>query len=343
MYSCEGRRNGCGGYGNRIEAISSLFFLAVLTKRAFLIDWNGSIPIENFLKPKNIQWDYSAAKLSGMRRRRHYWGKGNNVQIEQDVTKSPTESYEEFKKWVAETNFLRLLHRPIEIITSFWFFAPIFRRNKYFYEAAKKLGNPSPGHQFSMIGCAFDFLFQKTPELEKQLTAARESLGFAPGVPKLGIHVRLGDSLSFGRYTRQDVRTLNFSSFFTCAVKMEQKVCQADPKFSEKDIKWFVATDSNEVKTYAKKNYPSKVRTLDIKLEHIALKQPSAQGLLGVLLDNFLLSESDFIIMSMSSFSKTALGLSFLSLGQHSTYGKKCSSSQQAMPSTRPGATNFTI
>ena len=124
---------------------------------------------------------------------------------------------------------------------------------------------------------------------------------------------------------------------------MEQKVCQADPKFSEKDIKWFVATDSNEVKTYAKKNYPSKVRTLDIKLEHIALKQPSAQGLLGVLLDNFLLSESDFIIMSMSSFSKTALGLSFLSLGQHSTYGKKCSSSQQAMPSTRPGATNFTM
>ena len=323
VYSCEGLRHGCGGYGNRIEAISSLFFLAVLTKRAFLIDWNGSLPIGNYLQPKNINWNYSTAKLDGLRRRRHYWGKGNNIHVENDVTRSPTESYEDFKKWVENVDFTRLLHRPVEIITSFWFFAPSFRRNKHFSELARMLGNPSRGHRFSMIGCAFHFLFQKTPAFEERLLAARASLDFKPDVPKIGIHVRLGDLPSFGRQSRRDVRTTDFVRYFTCALQMQRAISEADPNIAESDIKWFLATDNNDVKKYALENYPHKVRTLTIKLEHIALKKPSEEGLIGVLLDNFLLSESDFLIMSESSFSKTALGLNFLSL-EHSTYGEKC-------------------
>ena len=237
---------------------------------------------------------------------------------------SPTKSYEDFKKWVENVDFTRLLHHPVEIITSFWFFAPNVRRNKYFSELARMLGNPSSGHMFSMIGCAFHFLFQKTPAFEERLLAARASFDFKPDVPKIGIHVRLGDLPSFGRQSRRDVRTTDFVRYFTCALQMQRAISEADPNIAESDIKWFLATDNNDVKKYALENYPYKVRTLAIKIEHIALQKPSEEGLVGVLLDNFLLSESDFLIMSQSSFSKTALGLNFLSLEHDSTYGEKC-------------------
>lgn len=77
------------------------------------------------------------------------------------------------------------------------------------------------------------------------------------------------------------------------------------------------------MKQVALKTYPNKVVSLSVKLEHINVREPSVEGLQGVLLDHFLLSESDYFVLSDSSFSKTALGMNFHSL-EHSTFGDKC-------------------
>ena len=95
------------------------------------------------------------------------------------------------------------------------------------------------------------------------------------------------------------------------------------PNVSREDIKWFLATDSLDVKQFALRKYPDKVLTLSVEIEHIDKNEATNNGMQGVLLDHFLLSECDFLVMSDSSFSKTALGLNFHSTVV-STFGEKC-------------------
>ena len=76
VYLCPGTRQGCCGYGNRRRAVVSLFYLSILTDRAFLIDWRAPEPIENHLLPRTIQWNYSEPidLCTGLPIRKHYWG-----------------------------------------------------------------------------------------------------------------------------------------------------------------------------------------------------------------------------------------------------------------------------
>lgn len=132
----------------------------------------------------------------------------------------------------------------------------------------------------------------------------------------------MGDASSFS-HGSLDQRTSDFNNFFMCAKKLESAIIQSNKNASRADIKWFLATDNTEVKQYALRTYPNKVVSLAVKVEHINFRDPSMEGMTGVLLDHTLLSECDFLVLSDSSFSKTALGMNFHSL-EHSTFGDKC-------------------
>lgn len=321
VYFCGGKKYGCGGYGNRLGAITSLFYLAVLTGRAFLIDWNTTAPIGDYLQPKNIQWNFPFSKLSHLKRNYHYWGKGDHELIYKDSQRSPV-NFNLFRDWVEGTDPESYLDSPVEVVTSLWYFAPSFRQHKFAERLANEFGVKMRGHRYSLVGCAFDFLFEKIPAFEKTLSLARESLHFKPGVPRIGIHIRMGDASSFHPGSL-DQRTSNSKSFFTCAKKLEKAILRSNSNFSQGDIKWFLATDNVDVKQHALRTYPNKVVSLSVKVEHINFYEPSFEGMQGVLLDHFLLSECDFLVLSDSSFSKTALGMNFHSL-EHSTFGEKC-------------------
>lgn len=320
IYSCGGNKYGCGGYGNRLGAITSLFYVAVITGRAFLIDWNSTVPITDYLQPKNIQWNYPTSKLKNLKRNYHYWGKGEHEKVIKESQRS-AETYDVFREWIEGTNLNKYFDSPVEVVTSLWYFASSFREYKFAGRMADKLGVNARGHRFSLVGCAFDFLFERTPSFEKTLSAARESLHFKADVPRIGIHIRMGDSSLLSK--SWDQRTTNPESLFMCAKMLESEIIKSNKKIHREDIKWFLATDSTEVKKYALRTYPNKVVSLAVKVEHINTRNPSTEGMTGVLLDHTLLSESDFLVLSDSSFSKTALGMNFHSL-VHSTFGEKC-------------------
>ena len=321
VYFCGGKKYGCGGYGNRLGAITSLFYLAVITGRAFLIDWNSSAPIGDYLRPKNINWNLPTSKLDHLKKNYHYWGKGDHEMISKDSQRSPV-NFNIFRDWVEGTDPESYLESPVEIVTSLWYFAPSFRQHKFAERLANQIGLKRRGHRYSLVGCAFDFLFERTPAFERTLSTARESLNFKPGVPKIGIHIRMGDA-SFNQGSI-DQRTSNFKSFLTCAKKLEKTITRTNySHISQGDIKWFLATDNVDVKQYALRTYPNKVVSLSVKVEHINTDKPSNEGMQGVLLDHFLLSECDFLVLSDSSFSKTALGLNFHS-SEVSTFGERC-------------------
>lgn len=321
VYFCGGRKYGCGGYGNRLGAITSLFYLAVITGRAFLIDWNSTVPIAEYLQPKNIRWNFPISKLRHLKTNYHYWGRGDHQLINRDSQRS-SDKFSLFRDWVEGTDLEKYLDSPVEVVTSLWYFAPSFRNHKFAERLADKLGVKAKGHRYSLVGCAFDFLFERTPEFDRTVSAARESLHIKATVPRIGIHIRMGDASSFNQGSL-DQRTANFDNFFVCAKKMENAIVQTNKNVSHTDIKWFLATDNTEVKQYALRTYPNKVVSLAVKVEHINFHEPSMEGMTGVLLDHTLLSECDFLVLSDSSFSKTALGMNFHSL-EHSTFGEKC-------------------
>ena len=65
------------------------------------------------------------------------------------------------------------------------------------------------------------------------------------------------------------------------------------------------------------------------KNEHLEIfknaeKPPSDEGMMGVLHDHFMLAECDFVVLSHSSFSGTALGVGIHSIKTY-TSGEKCS------------------
>ena len=104
VYLCPGTRQGCCGYGNRLRAVVSLFYLSVLTDRAFLIDWRAPEPIENYLKPRYIQWNYTEPLdvCTGLQIRKHYWGSTKTDIREAEGWIIQDSSH--FKKWLTTTD-----------------------------------------------------------------------------------------------------------------------------------------------------------------------------------------------------------------------------------------------
>ena len=135
VYTCPWTNSGCCGYGNRVYAIVSLFYLAVLTNRAFLIDWTAPKPLKQFLKPSSINWNFPISRLET---RKLYWRTGG----EKDKRREGwlPKSSPSFIAWMRSENVLNYFDKPVEIATTILFFASkSIRKNKYLMKRAREL------------------------------------------------------------------------------------------------------------------------------------------------------------------------------------------------------------
>ncbi|XP_032238798.2 uncharacterized protein LOC116618796 isoform X1 [Nematostella vectensis] len=321
VFYCGGVDHGCGGYGNRIGGITSLLYLAVLTERAFIIHWHSSVSLENYFLPRSIRWNLSIEKLRDFKKRAHFWGRGNHVDVNGESQEDPGLNAKDFQRWIQDTDLNAYLSYPVEMVTSQWYFAQSVRMNRFLKRRNKaQFGIKERGHRYSLVGCASDYLFSRTSYIKQLLTRTKTSLGFDKK-PTIGIHFRTGDYALLGRKAKP--KSLRVAEkFLECAKKLEKVFLKSTLGLKSADVNWFLATDSYDIKAFVSKRYP-KVVYQEVKLEHISKTEPSANGLEGVILDHLLLSESDAIILSNSSFSQSALGLGFHSL-RVSTFGTNC-------------------
>lgn len=58
-YSCERGMN-CGGLGDRLLAMTSAFFISLVTKRVFLAEWQTPIPLDVVFDSPFIDWSFSS-------------------------------------------------------------------------------------------------------------------------------------------------------------------------------------------------------------------------------------------------------------------------------------------
>ena len=374
VYFCPRDHSGCCGYGNRLRAVVSLFYLAILTNRTFLIDRRTPEPISNYLHPHEIQWNHT---VKGLEMRGHYWGTaGAELREATGWEVRGSKKGSSFASWFAETNFLKYFDRTIEVVTTIWYFAEKgIRSNGYLMKQARALGiTPLVSNipDFALIGCAFDFLFTKSRVLESYLTRWRKL--FSSKTPVIGIHIRTGDH-HFDERKPINNRVLNFTELFQCAVKVEIDVFRKNDRLLNQS-QWFLATDNDRVKNFAKARFPTRTiittnftpfhldvrnyslswcnetilvggvikcnyttecdtddcisrfyvnRTLDADFNTpFNMSSRFARGILGVLVDHFLLSECDYLVLCDSSFSSTAVGLSMRTVDTYSLGDQGC-------------------
>ena len=53
----------CGGHGDRLHGILSLFLFAIATKRAFFVDYRYPLPLHMVLVPNLIDWRIRTEEL----------------------------------------------------------------------------------------------------------------------------------------------------------------------------------------------------------------------------------------------------------------------------------------
>lgn len=311
VFTCKEEGYGCGGYGNRLGGITSLLFLSILTQRALLIDWDHGAPLERFLVPKGVQWNYSMENLKHFDSRIHYLGKKEHFKKTRSDVLKPWKTKLDFQAWLRQADLSSYFDHPVEKIVSNWNFANALLEKPFLEKNVNELPRKTNN---SLVGCAFDFLFLKSKELETRLSAARHSLGLTKKVLKVGFHIRMGD---VALHRGSNSNNLNYRAFFRCAQNLRDTLAQQTTGF-QTDIKLFLATDDKDVKQYALMNYASDVVTLDIIPHHITSlrgrkHRPSGpvEGIFNVMLDHFLLSECDFLILSKSTFGLTAAELKF--------------------------------
>lgn len=383
VYLCPGTRQGCCGYGNRLRAVVSLFYLSILTDRAFLIDWRAPEPIENHLSPRNIQWNHTEPidLCTGLQIRRHYWGTAKADIREAEGWIIQDSSH--FKRWLTTTDLKNYFDWPVEEITTIWYFAEGgITLNPYLLKRAKELGiKPliSSTPKYNLVGCAFDFLFSKSEVVTRKLNEMRTQLRFDAG-PVIGIHIRTGDD-QFDYYASDNERSpnskniSNLSRFFECAKKVENKIF---PNTS-REVRWFVSTDNMNVRNLVQETYPRKVLTSNLTILHLDILFNTSilnftaecnytdgsnttlvcynveifnvtayclnrtnnlledeknstlnetglftDGIIAMLVDHFLLAESDFLVLCDSSFGSTAVGLSMRNTDSYTLADRGC-------------------
>lgn len=314
VFSCTVEGYNCAGYGNRLGGIASLLFLSILTQRALLIEWDRELPLDTYLVPKGIEWNYSTENIKDLDTRIHFLGKKNHFKKWREDVLNQWDMKTNFLSWLLQTDIQGYFNRPVEKVVSNWYFADFLLENPFLEQNVRDLGIRRQRSEHSLIGCAFDFLFQKSRELKTRLDAARRSLGLANHAPKLGLHIRMGDmSLHRGLLKNNHI---DYKRFMSCARVFGEALARRKADSVRETVKWFLATDDNAVKQYALKNYPLNAATLNITPQHLnsltkTTNSEKIEGMFGVVMDHFLLSECDFLILSKSTFGKTAAALFF--------------------------------
>jgi len=275
----------------------SLFYLAMLTNRTFLIRWGGPGKLEECLEPNQVAWSIPLDSLGHFWKT--YWGVYGPPS---EYVTSRIEPKEDFHNWTSHADFEGTLGH-LDAIGTIWSFSEYLWANPFLSKRARQLGIPDSPRK--MLGCAFHFLFKQTGSMETALDKARASLGRQS--PLLGIHIRTSDH-HFGDPNPHSYRSHNTSSFFVCALRQSTFIRDyIGPELT--NVKWFLAADDQAVKDTAIKKYPHEIVTLDLKPKHTEYTYGADADtvLRDVLTDVFLLAESNFLLLTPeSSLSKLA-------------------------------------
>ncbi|XP_053406280.1 uncharacterized protein LOC123529365 [Mercenaria mercenaria] len=278
VYSCDFSRS-CGGLGDRQRGIVSLFLLALLTSRAFVISFEKPCALENVLKPHLYDWSVCKSFVNTI---------GNNdSKIFDFVNRAELfNATQDFDKWGWKVVFIKI---------NFHLFDQLRKREDVrdridwlLHMSKWKVVNTVLQILFKPAQTSFDYLkqFDKHKVQGKTLVCSHIRTGKNPSIPEDNVF-----------RTKPD-ETIIFN-FLKKYIASSQYVL-------------YLATDSDSVRQKFIKMFENSIK-MNITLVHIdrlgkykMFQKQACEGLKFAVVEQYILSACDILILTKSGFGKTA-------------------------------------
>lgn len=299
VYQCDGDVN-CGGLSDRMLGMVSTFLIALLTDRAWIVNWDKPVPIETVFQSPSINWVYNQSDPRFKRETVYSYNmiQWTREQIDADIIQRNLTTY--FPHNVTHVYINRgIIHR-------------LFRSKLY----APILGSMGL-RPHSAFSCLADFIFQPIPAARRLITQYAALLRH-PSIFSIGIQIRTGDPNMLRPY--MDRTSLKqFNSFFSCASQLAQ--VYASPK---QHIVYVVITDSARLRKQVTKYLPDNAHVLitGLSIDHFHRRNNTnshvniVDGVQGAIIENSILAKTTYRVISQGGFGKTS---SFLSKQLYTT------------------------
>ena len=325
VYECHDSTGLCGGLGDRISGIASLFYASVVLNRAFVIDQSKPLLLQHFLLPgSDIKWDVAhliPTKLGA-----------TSLKLIDTFTVEGIDKL--FQPELANTAVIRVAMNRYYSGRALWW-REANPTLPWYFGAMHRLHSrncPKLPDDSYTYATAFNILFQPSPLVERRVDRMRDTLGLhhSDGSTSfVAIHARVGGVV------RDDVgvagwkdparptfaKTDDIADLVRCAKEKVSDIVSSDEEVLPPII---LFSDSKVFKEECSKRHAGLRYLNDSLTFHIDKSSGNHETVLRGFVDTvaefLLLSSANCIVGSSSTFSGSAASLNTLRQGRSCYY-----------------------
>ena len=294
IYSCT--KMPCGGFGNRIEAITSVLLFATIIKRVLLIDMTYPLDLNTFVLPNAVQWNGDLP--SGLSTEQFYLIHAENY-------------YHNYNKF--EESLLNPSVDVVEVKINFGFFYHLVSADMNLINDMISTFNLRTHYDLiTLYGCAFKYLFKYTSETLEEIDMIQSKLGLHNG-EYVSLYVR--SHITDGFIPNPLHLKVPWSPMFECAIMAAQSLGN---KLNISRVPIFLAADHQRVINYAKEHYGGRIVLSQAPIYHIDFSpytisaksrlKYNEQGFIGILSDIEISARGAVLIQSSDSTMSELIG-----------------------------------
>ena len=297
------------GLGDRIKGIATTFLIALLTDRAFLINWNYPASIDHILVPNMIDWrvgdlsEYRMLPIFKSYRMNTFEHAINYADVDFDETL---------------TSNHRNASKPSMIITRFNELLPILYSDRY-RSKLQRLGLWRM-KETDFLGCIFEFLFRPSEQVLVQMKHFYDRNPVLSNSYVIGIQSRIGGGEIGDGTLIPSPRQVWFRD---CALELTNNYQvdihaqqQQQQKYNRvmaemRPVAWFLTSDSSLFKDLLMdKHNQARSRTPIVQygkqIRSLDAKQNTASDMVDIMAEYFILQQSNELVISASGFGESA-------------------------------------
>ena len=291
VYDCT--REVSAGYGNRMQSITSLLLIAMLTNHVFLLDVPNPVNIKEYLLPNAIQWNYTTPN-------------GLSSRL---INLFATKKFEPL-----ETALLHPWHHDIIKVQTFYglfyFLQPM--SEQFVGNLVSTFHLKTHYDLVLLYGCAFDYLFKYQPRVDHAIKSLQNEYNLETG-KFVALHIR--------SHFHEKHRIFNpfhsgfpFKPMFECAVMAAEALSY---KLNVSKVPIFLTADKAEVINFAKSHYKNMITFSKAPYFHIdetkyngsTAKNQYDDGIIGILSDIEISSRAATLVRSADSSFSEVMGI----------------------------------
>lgn len=277
IYTCIKDRTNCSGWGDRIKGISSIYMMAQATDRIFGINMDNPCQLKDYLVPNKIQWDVDPAVLDL-----------NPKKIIRFRSKALT-------RRLPNMDLEDIFSDDVSYAVGNWALQEKLMQNSR-YKSKLKWAEKFNCYQF--YHQIYTNLFSLTNAMQNKLDKFLQKAKPVPGSKLICAQIRIGANPTI---PKESVARNNISSVTAVWEFFDTFVHNSKHQF-------FVTTDSEYVRQKAYHFYGDRMLDTSGPIIHPVKSTNTniCEGFEKLILDQYILSKCDILVISRSGFGRSA-------------------------------------